>query len=100
MLRRRFVACRTVAARIVIAAGKLAVAVVFAAASSLPATAQSRADEIAKQQEKEQGAEPYRANRLEVFLSQVEQGKWDRMAPSLRQPKHRAGPRGGWRKQR
>lgn len=77
MHRRRFVACRTVAARIVTAAAKLAVAVVLATASSLPAAAQSRANEIAKQQEdKEQGAEPYHPNRLEVFLSQVEQGKW------------------------
>lgn len=43
----------------------------------LPAAAQSREAEIIKQQEeKEKTAEPYRPNRLEVFLSQVEQGKW------------------------
>jgi hypothetical protein len=45
--------------------------------TSAPAAAQSRAAEIAKQQEeKEQSATPYRPNRVEVFLNQVEQGKW------------------------
>lgn len=58
-------------------AGTLAVALVLLVSSSPPAWAQGRADEIAKEQEeKEQRVEPYRPNRLEVFLSQVEQGKW------------------------
>lgn len=58
-------------------AGTFAVALVLFVTASPPASAQSRADEIAKtQEEKEQQAEPYRPNRLETFLSQVEQGKW------------------------
>jgi hypothetical protein len=52
--------------------------------SPLPGSAQTRADEIAKQQgEKAQLATTYRPNRVEVFLDQVEQGKWMR-APFCR----------------
>ena len=43
----------------------------------LSAAAQTREAEVTKQQEeKEKTAEPYRPNRLETFLHQVEQGKW------------------------
>lgn len=56
---------------------RLAGAVALAAAWSVPAAAQSRADEIAKQQEeKARAATTYRPNRLEVFLDQAEEGKW------------------------
>lgn len=52
-------------------------AVVLASAWSIPASAQTRTDEIAKrQEEKAQAATPYAPNRTEVFLDQVEQGKW------------------------
>jgi hypothetical protein len=52
-------------------------ALMLASAWSIPAIAQSRADEIAKQQEeKAQTTTTYGPGRVEVFLDQVEQGKW------------------------
>ena len=52
-------------------------AIALAITWSAPVVAQGRADEIAKQQEqKAQTTTPYSPNRVEVFLDQVEQGKW------------------------
>jgi surface antigen Omp85-like protein len=54
-------------------AGPLALVIAWSA----PAVAQSREDEIARQQEaKAQTTTPYSPNRVEVLLDQVEQGKW------------------------
>ena len=56
---------------------RIAGLVALAIACSAPVLAQSRADEIAKQQEeKAQTTTTYEPNRVEVFLDQVEQGKW------------------------
>jgi len=56
---------------------RMTCALVLASAWSIPASAQSRTDEIAKQQEaKAQAAAPETPNRMEVFLDQVEQGKF------------------------
>jgi hypothetical protein len=52
-------------------------AIALAITWSAPVVAQGRTDEIAKQQEqKAQTTTPYSPNRVEVFLDQVEQGKW------------------------
>src|SRR5262245_45385020 len=56
---------------------RLVAGLVLLIASPSPSAAQSREAEVIKQQEeKEKAAEAYRPNRLETFLSQVEQGKW------------------------
>ena len=56
---------------------RIACALLLASVWSVPAGAQTRADEIAKQQEeKAQTVTPFAPNRTEVFLDQVEQGKW------------------------
>jgi hypothetical protein len=56
---------------------RLAALVALIIVWSPPLLAQNRADEIAKQQEaKAQTTTPYEPNRVEVFLDQVEQGKW------------------------
>lgn len=56
---------------------RMTCALVLATAWSIHASAQSRTDEIAKQQEaKAQTAAPESPNRMEVFLDQVEQGKF------------------------
>jgi hypothetical protein len=77
LLRRRRDTARTAATTIAVVAVRLTAVFAFITASSLPAAAQSREAEISKkQEEKEQSAEPYRPNRLETFVRQVEQGKW------------------------
>jgi hypothetical protein len=55
----------------------LAGAVALASVWFAPAAAQTRAEEIAKQQEeKASTAAEYRPNRVELFLDQAERGKW------------------------
>ena len=56
---------------------RLTAILALSAASVSSAAAQTRADEVAKQQEqKAEAPTTYEPNRVEVFLSQVEQGKW------------------------